>query len=305
MSIAAPKPARSPRCRSPLVRRVLLGAMLATMTLGIAATPAQAQTVELLDFGIRSLPEASAPIDPDSPPGVEAERLAHDFHLLGVGAPALSLTGSVDPTTVPLWMRSGKSPSADIALGISGSGLPCAALPYRPRRDLALATEARRARLFPMVAQAACEAGLPVGLFDALIVQESRYNTAVISPKGAIGLSQLMPGTARYLSVTNPFDALSNLRGGARYLREQLTAFGRVDLALAAYNAGPGRVRSRWAVPRIAETRDYVSNVTRGWHMGVAREAALLDFRAVRQPILLPAISPGRTAQLLVFGGER
>ena len=76
---------------------------------------------------------------------------------------------------------------------------------------------------------------------DALVIQESRYNPTAISPKGAFGLGQLMPGTARQLGVDR-YSLDGNLRGAARYLSWQLREFGRVDLALAAYNAGPGRV---------------------------------------------------------------
>lgn len=140
----------------------------------------------------------------------------------------------------------------------------CAIPVYRPHGRLSAAAEARRRLLFPIVHRAACEQGLPVGLFDALIVQESRYQPLAISPKGAIGLAQLMPGTARQLGA-NPYDLYQNLRGGARYLRQQVDAFGRYDLALAAYNAGPGRVRRRWTVPAIAETQNYVSSIFAGW----------------------------------------
>lgn len=111
------------------------------------------------------------------------------------------------------------------------------------------------------MAQAACEAGLPVHLFDALIIQESRYNPVAISPKGATGLAQLMPASARILGVRNILDPRENMRGGARYLRSLLDEFGRFDLALAAYNAGAGRVRATGRVPRITETIHYVSSI--------------------------------------------
>lgn len=127
-----------------------------------------------------------------------------------------------------------------------------------------MAAEARRRLIFPLVQRAACEQGLPVGLFDALIVQESRYQPLSISPKGAIGLAQLMPGTAREIGA-NPWDLYDNLRGGARYLRQQLDTFGRYDLALAAYNAGPGRVRTAWRIPAIAETQGYVRSIYGAW----------------------------------------
>jgi len=97
-------------------------------------------------------------------------------------------------------------------------------------------------------------------LFQAMIWQESRFNPKALSPKGAIGLTQLMPGTARMLGV-DPKDPMQNLDGGARYLLSQLQAFGSPVLALAAYNAGPQAVRAHGGVPPYRETRDYVITV--------------------------------------------
>ena len=111
--------------------------------------------------------------------------------------------------------------------------------------------------------QAAAGANVSPALLSALVWQESRWNQAAISPKGAVGLAQLMPGTARDLGV-NPADPVANLTGGARYLRRLLDQFdGDVERALAAYNAGPGRVRSSGGVPAIAETRNYVASIVR------------------------------------------
>jgi soluble lytic murein transglycosylase-like protein len=111
--------------------------------------------------------------------------------------------------------------------------------------------------------QAAAAANISPSLLSALVWQESRWNAQAVSPKGALGLAQLMPATARYLGV-NPADPLQNLVGGARYLRELLDQFdGNVEKALAAYNAGPGRVRSAGGVPAIAETRTYVASIVR------------------------------------------
>ena len=98
-------------------------------------------------------------------------------------------------------------------------------------------------------------------LLEALVWQESRWRPGARSPVGAIGLAQLMPGTARDLGV-NPLDPNSNLLGGARYLRQQLDRFdGNIELALAAYNAGPGRVLRARGIPRIPETQAYVRSV--------------------------------------------
>lgn len=111
--------------------------------------------------------------------------------------------------------------------------------------------------------QAAAAANLSPTLLSALVWQESRWNPQALSPKGAMGLAQLMPGTARDLGV-NPADPVQNLTGGARYLRSLLDQFdGNVEKALAAYNAGPARVRSAGGVPAIAETRAYVASIVR------------------------------------------
>jgi soluble lytic murein transglycosylase-like protein len=99
-----------------------------------------------------------------------------------------------------------------------------------------------------------------------VVAQESGYKSWAISSAGAIGMMQIMPGTARTLGLVLPFDPIANLRAGARYLRLQLDRFGRIDLALAAYNAGPER-RSlqRGFVPAIPETLNYVRTITTNW----------------------------------------
>ncbi len=102
---------------------------------------------------------------------------------------------------------------------------------------------------------------LSPALIEALVWQESRWRERAVSPAGARGLAQLMPGTARELGV-NPDDPFANLEGGARYLRQQLDRFdGDVEKALAAYNAGPGRVRAANGIPAIRETQHYVAAV--------------------------------------------
>ena len=110
------------------------------------------------------------------------------------------------------------------------------------------------------VADLADRYDLSPALIEALVWQESRWNHAAISPVGARGLGQLMPGTARELGV-NPDDPFANLEGAARYLRIQLNTFGDLELALAAYNAGPARVRRAGGIPRIRETQNYVAAI--------------------------------------------
>lgn len=99
--------------------------------------------------------------------------------------------------------------------------------------------------------------GIPEDLFLRLVQQESGWNPRAVSHKGAIGLAQLMPATAQHLRV-NPADPAENLDGGARYLAAQYRKFGTWQLALAAYNAGPGAVLKYGGVPPYRETMDYV-----------------------------------------------
>ena len=111
------------------------------------------------------------------------------------------------------------------------------------------------------VAELAAKYDISPTLLEAVVWQESRWNELAVSPVGARGLAQLMPGTAAQMGV-NPGDPMANLEGGARYLRLQLDAFGGdIEKALAAYNAGPGRVAKAGGVPNIRETRAYVAAI--------------------------------------------
>jgi hypothetical protein len=113
----------------------------------------------------------------------------------------------------------------------------------------------------PAVSEAGLSQAEFIRVFVALIDQESRFNPAALSPKGARGLGQLMPQTAAQLGV-DAAEPMANLQGAARYLTAQLAAFGRLDWALAAYNAGPHRVDQYGGVPPYRETRDYVARIT-------------------------------------------
>ena len=115
---------------------------------------------------------------------------------------------------------------------------------------------------------AAQKYGLDPALLKALIRQESNFDPNAGSPAGAQGLTQLMPGTARSLGVTDSNDPKQAIDGGAKYLKQQLDAFGGdVEKALAAYNAGPGAVKKYGGIPPYAETQNYVKKV-----MGYADE---------------------------------
>ena len=105
--------------------------------------------------------------------------------------------------------------------------------------------------------------GVPEDLFLRLVRQESGWHSLAVSPKGAIGLAQLMPDTARHLGV-DPTDPQQNLEGGARYLKRQYDRFGSWPLALAAYNAGPEAVAQYGGIPPYAETQGYVQAIWGG-----------------------------------------
>lgn len=98
-------------------------------------------------------------------------------------------------------------------------------------------------------------------LIGLIIEQESGYDPFALSPAGAMGLMQLMPDTAWMLGLDDPWDPEQNIEGGVRYFAQQMDRFQRVDLALAAYNAGPGAVEQWGGVPPYPETVDYVSNI--------------------------------------------
>lgn len=112
-----------------------------------------------------------------------------------------------------------------------------------------------------LIAQAASRYGLDPRLIHAVVQAESGYNPRAVSRAGARGLMQLMPETWQALGVTDPFDPAQNLNAGARYLRSMLDRFGTLELALAAYNAGPGAVQRHGGIPPYRETQAYVARI--------------------------------------------
>lgn len=168
----------------------------------------------------------------------------------------------------------GQPPAArrDAAAGVgggmgrgAGSDLaalaPDLALPDRAIADPAVHASAIPAPYAAKIEELARRFDLSPALLEAVVWQESRWRADAVSPAGARGLAQLMPGTARYLGV-DPDDPHANLEGGARYLREQLDRFdGDLEKALAAYNAGPARVMRAGGIPNIRETKGYVAAI--------------------------------------------
>lgn len=145
---------------------------------------------------------------------------------------------------------------------VPGAGLGVGIGPLQPFDISPANSNVGPSQLTGLADQIADEYGLDQNLFRALINAESSWNPNSVSPAGAKGLTQLMPETARGLGVADPFDPEQNLRGGAKYLKSMIERFGSVELALAAYNAGPGAVRRYNGIPPFAETQNYVKKIT-------------------------------------------
>jgi soluble lytic murein transglycosylase-like protein len=156
------------------------------------------------------------------------------------------------------WIAGGNPPPSAAA----GQPAPAApAVPMAAMADPAVNAETIPAAYAAKVQELAARYDLSPALIEAVVWQESRWQAGARSPVGARGLAQLMPGTAQHMGV-NADDPMANLEGGARYLREQLDRFnGDLEKALAAYNAGPGRVSQAGGVPNIAETKQSVTAV--------------------------------------------
>ena len=184
-----------------------------------------------------------------------------------VATSLLALPGSAQADVMEIrngqatWIAGGSqaAPVADLELTLGSDTASAGALHPSSVTDVGLAAGPERWQA--KVAELADKYDISPALLEAVVWQESRWNASAVSPAGARGLAQLMPGTAQAMGV-DPNDPYANLEGGARYLRMQLDAFdGDVEKALAAYNAGPNRVVSAGGVPAIRETQNYVASI--------------------------------------------
>ena len=129
--------------------------------------------------------------------------------------------------------------------------------------EMSAIDQANREKIEQMIREVSARYRVDPALVRAVMQTESNWNSSAVSRKGALGLMQLVPGTAQQLGVNNAFDPKQNLDGGVRYLHTLLERYnGDLDKALAAYNAGPGAVDRAGGIPRYRETRNYVQKVT-------------------------------------------
>lgn len=123
-------------------------------------------------------------------------------------------------------------------------------------------TKMSKVEIQSLIAKVAKEQNVDERLINAVVQAESDYNPMEVSHAGAQGLMQLMPETAKSVGVRNPFDPYENLTGGTKYLKQMINRYeGNLEIALAAYNAGPGNVDKAGGVPNFAETKRYVNKI--------------------------------------------
>ena len=141
--------------------------------------------------------------------------------------------------------------------GVTGSLPAPVAMPIVPDCDPLPAPKVES-----LLGETAQREGVPADLLRSVMKQESGFRPCAVSSQGAMGLMQLMPATAEQFGIADPFDAASNLDGGARFLKQLLTRYGGdLPKTLGAYNAGPAKVDAAGAVPAIPETMDYVRQI--------------------------------------------
>jgi soluble lytic murein transglycosylase-like protein len=164
------------------------------------------------------------------------------------------------------------------------------AAPAAPRRAAKVVPRPPNHRAPVALASVEQEFGLQPGLLNAVIFRESRGRMEAVSSKGALGIMQLMPGTAAELGV-DPRDRTQNIRGGAFYLKRQIDRFGSVPLGLAAYNAGPNAVLRFGGIPPYRETQAYVSAIMARWQPSVSPTVTFTN-QSPSNPLLIEVSAP-------------
>lgn len=191
----------------------------------------------------------------------------------------------VPPTTVksaPNALKTPGAPTKNAASKTTAAGAPSVAAPAKPivfsgpSSGTGEMGTTGNPKYDALIAQAAARHGVDPNLIVAVMRQESGFNYRAVSYKGATGLMQLMPATARRFGVTNIFDPAQNIEGGTRYLRFLLDTFdGDVKLVLAGYNAGENAVvNSGYRIPRYRETQNYVRSITARYDATKSRAAS-------------------------------
>lgn len=178
------------------------------------------------------------------------------------------------------------SPADELKMKVDADGVKVIYNESATQRSRRTATErvsVPEPRFETLIERESARHGFDPELVQAVVQAESGYNPRALSRKGAMGLMQLMPATARSFGVRDPYDPDENIRAGTAYLRRLIDRFGRLDLALAAYNAGPEAVERFDGVPPYPETRGYVERVL-GLYGG---DGALSLPRRGKRPVLI------------------
>lgn len=193
------------------------------------------------------------------------------------------------PPPSPTVMKAARSAAEEVATYVESrpsSMRPSAPARVSPNyRDLARGRIVTTAEIDQAIEASAKRHGVDANLVRAIIKAESNFNPKAVSRKGAMGLMQLMPDTARSLNVTNPFDPTQNVDAGVRYFKNLMKNYrGDVRLSLAAYNAGAGAVARSNGVPKFRETQNYVKQITDAYWNGMPQVTSISGSKPPASP---------------------